>query len=83
MPQEENSVKHDYERDHSDVSHMSERISASTSGDSESSERKASAVEIVTFQDPLKKNKLKRAAEPETKVSQNLCAQNRSYLKKK
>ncbi|MCJ8749934.1 hypothetical protein PDJAM_G00193250 [Pangasius djambal] len=66
--QEQNFDRLDYEKDDANVSHVTdERISASTSADSESLKRKAPGVEIVTFQDPLKKNKLKRAVEPETK----------------
>ncbi|MCI4395732.1 hypothetical protein PGIGA_G00195420 [Pangasianodon gigas] len=73
--QEENFDKLDYDKDDANVSHVTdaagdERISASTSADSESLERKAPGVEIVTFQDPLKKNKLKRALEPETKPAE-------------
>lgn len=40
-----------------------------TNSDSETLESNAPRVEIVTFQDPLKKNKLKRAIKAETKVS--------------
>ncbi|KAF4092073.1 hypothetical protein AMELA_G00016800 [Ameiurus melas] len=49
---------------------IDERVSASTSADSETLERKTPRVEIVTFQDPLKKNTLKRAAEPDTRPAE-------------
>lgn len=59
--QEENLDRIDYENDGAKVSHVT--------ADSETLERKVPAVEVVTFQDPLKKNKLKQAVEAETEVS--------------
>ncbi|XP_053499466.1 uncharacterized protein C1orf131 homolog [Ictalurus furcatus] len=47
-----------------------ERVSASTSADSGTLEKKTPRVEIVTFQDPLKKNTLKRAVEPDTRPAE-------------
>ncbi|XP_036437167.1 uncharacterized protein C1orf131 homolog [Colossoma macropomum] len=44
-----------------------ERIPTSTSSDSTSKSTTTSTVEIVTFQDPLKTKKLKKAVEPEVK----------------
>ncbi|TSL47528.1 hypothetical protein Baya_7109 [Bagarius yarrelli] len=72
--EEENSTKLDCVKDDS-VSHVTDaagdkRTSAvpmRTAGESEGLERKAPDVEIVTFQDPRKKNRLKRAAEAEIK----------------
>lgn len=46
------------------------RVSASTSAASGALERKTPRVEIVTFQDPLKKNTLKRPVEPDTRPAE-------------
>ncbi|XP_060769901.1 uncharacterized protein C1orf131 homolog [Neoarius graeffei] len=62
--QEEALDRTDYENGGTKVSDMT------TNSDSETLESNAPRVEIVTFQDPLKKNKLKRAVEAETKVAE-------------
>lgn len=74
----------DHEKDRAHAGHVSDaacsdRISASTSAGCESLER-TSDVEIVTFQDPRKRNKLKRAVEPEPRVSRNLCISENLYI---
>lgn len=60
--QEENLKKISCKNDQTNhVSHVtSTGVSASTPDASEHLGRKASAVEVVTFQDPRKKNRLKR-----------------------
>ncbi|XP_027020879.2 uncharacterized protein C1orf131 homolog [Tachysurus fulvidraco] len=72
--EEDNVEKLDREKDDANVSHVTEAAGdetpASTSSDSRGLERKASDVEIVIFQDPRKKNKLKRAPETETKPAE-------------
>ncbi|KAF5885403.1 uncharacterized protein DAT39_022715, partial [Clarias magur] len=66
--QEENFKKISFKNDQANhVGHVTgTAVSASTHGASERLERKAATVEVVTFQDPLKKNRLKRV-EPEIK----------------
>ncbi|XP_060739532.1 uncharacterized protein C1orf131 homolog [Tachysurus vachellii] len=74
MAEEENVEKLEREKDDKSASHLTkdagDGTSASTSSDSRGLERKASDVEIITFQDPRKKNKLKRASETETKPTE-------------